>query len=317
MTSEPEFLWRFYGSFLAASVLCAWAIHLIAEMWRSRSKSTRAATDPVAPAPQRRAEDEDTAQIHIPLHPFPIAIPLPWRFRKIWVLCLSMLSGAGLLVWQALSVDFSAVFPSRMQVQVFYDSVGIENALREYTPAELAAAGIDPAWRGRLADYEEVIRRNLAESWRAIDTVAVRDTALVRRANLHGVGETSFRLERLGFLHYQLTESQGTLEQVILAKNARFPRFHTSFNITESPDDNVESTLNGLMRDRSIILKPHFMQSLKTDQLGEATQVDHVVIAMTKVHISFVPHFNRTVYVWIAPDSRLIPVGYALYYPLR
>jgi hypothetical protein len=305
MNADSGFFFRFYGSIVVGAVLITMAFLL------KGSKKTKAGeNDGDQNATESDGSDESTVILEVPLLPF---IKLPWKFKRSSVLRGTLLLGALFLFWQAASVDFAHIFPSRMRMDVFYDLPGIKRTLTEFSPAELRAAAVAPNWESRLPAYDEVIRRHLSEAWRRTDPSSATDTVYIKRENLHARGETSFSLERLGFLEYRLRESQGSLDQIVEAPGAPLMSFRTSFNLRGSPNDYVRSTVPQLLRTRAIIMRPEFTQAITVDAKGAAVQVDHIIMALTKVHLWYYPRFNQTLYLWIDRDGKTVPIGYAIY----
>jgi hypothetical protein len=316
MNADSAFLLRFYGSILMGLFLIVLAVLLKKEVRRDRQGIAIAPAPgaPTAPAEQRHGGEDEEPQIHIdiPLLMF-FGIRLPWRLQRSSLLRVTLLVAAGLLFWEAASVDFSTIFPSHMYVDVYYDLRGIKTTLADFSPAELKEAGIPADWERRLPEYDAVLRAHLAEAWRQLDTTYAKDTAFVRRENLRASGETSFALERLGILEYRLRESGGTLNQTIDARGATLTNFTTSFRLRNSEDDYVRSTLPHLLEHPSIILRPQFSQSITVTARGASMPLDHVIVAMTKVHLWYYPRFERTLYLWSAPDGAAIPIGFGIY----
>jgi hypothetical protein len=307
------FLYRFYGSIVVGVVLVGLAVLLRGSVPVSRVAGTASSTggDLGDGGRDRASDDESYITLQVPL--FAFSVQLPWRFKRSSVVRSALLLGALFLFWQAASVDFASIFPSRMGVEVFYDVDGIRKTLKEFTPDELRDVNVPRDWEARLPGYDQVIRRHLATAWHDTDPKAASDTGFIHRENLHARGETTFLLERLGFLDYHVRESEGVLDQMVDAPGATFPSFRTSFSLRNTPDDFIHATIPEVLSRGSIILKPRFKEAIATDARGASVQIDHVIVAMTKVHLWYYPRLGRTLYLWVAPDGKLVPVGYGVY----
>jgi hypothetical protein len=317
MNANGAFLYRFYGSIIFGVILITLAVMLKREVKKDQPRINLTPPSPDGDDGQieRSAEPESSGtQLHleIPL-PFFLAIRLPWKLQRSSLLRVMLILSAGLLFWEAASVDFATLFPAHMRVDVYYDLRGIKNTLADYSPVELREAGIPQNWQSRLPEYDGVLRTHLADAWKRINPQYAADTMFVKRENLHASGQTSFALERLGLLEYQLRESGGSLDQTVDAPGTTLTNFRTAFTLRPSEDDYMKSTLPQLLRRRAIVLRPQFKQTIAIDARGAAMPIDHLVIAMTKVHLWYYPRFERTVYLWIAPDGASIPIGYAVY----
>jgi hypothetical protein len=247
-----------------------------------------------------------------------LSIPLPKKLSRPRIIRTFLAIWGLVILGIAFAADLSTAFPQRMRITVFYDENGIRSALAQFTPDEQRELGIAAEWPAKQKEYDSYIRQSLAALWREYDSTYVSDTAFVSRRSMHANGETTFIIERLGFLYYRISESNGKLHQRIEALGTEVEPFWTFFTLRETSHCYLRVGLWEFLKTPEVMLRPEFKQVLSLDSRRQRSMTfDHVITGATKIYFVPFPSFKRTLYLWESPDGYAVPIGYSVYYPYR
>jgi hypothetical protein len=293
VTPAIAFVVRFYGPLLLAIVLLLLALSV------------------------KGVTESGHLRMHFSVFPgFHLEGDLPACFQRAWVpRSLFGVWGVG-LVAASLLTDFAHYFPTTLRMDVYFDDDGLRRELAQFTAEELGSVGMDTtSLANGAAEYESQLKRSLATQWGRIDKAYALDTSGITRGNVHGKGETTFVVERIGVLTYRIVESHGQLAFAADVPGRASKEFSTFFELRDSPYNHIRPSFLALVRNGALMLRPEFKQILIAGpRRGPGGQFDHVVVGLTRIQLLPIPDFGNTVYLWKRSDRGAVPIAYAVYY---
>lgn len=254
-------------------------------------------------------------QISVGLASLNITIPIPAYLSKEWAPILIFVGAGGSAILIGIMVDFSKFFPEKIQMDVFFDIDGLQQALVSFREDELSLVHIDPEWRNRIEIYDNLVRITLIELSNTVSPEQhILDFSLFNRDTLHAHGSATFRVERIGLLSYRMLESQGYLDHTVDAPHSTTIRFKTEFSLRSTRHDHLRPKIKDLFY--GLVLRPEFKQILRIGtEAMEAKIFDHTVIGLTRIKIFPFPSFSSTIYLWNQEGTQTtVPVAYVIYY---
>lgn len=221
------------------------------------------------------------------------------------------------LIFYGATTNFSNYFPNRLKMDVYFDVRGLERVLQIYTPSELAELSIDQNWKNLISEYDSDVISSLKMVWQSQGKTDPWPHDQSPRDVIHGSGETTFIVERKGFLSYKVSESKGVLQYV-----ADFPRrdrqaFKGFCSLRDSASSYIRPNVFCFLRRPVVVISPEIMQVFHIEKWndGETTgPFDHLLRAVTKVTIIPFPSFSDSIYLWKASGGKHIPVAYCVYH---
>jgi hypothetical protein len=253
-------------------------------------------------------------EVEVKLWVLGVIIPLGLWLRRIWVVRTVLLVVALSSAFAGVAIDVSQFFPPHLKMDVYFDLPGIRRTLSIFTVSELAEVGIPADWEQYLPKYDQAVTTSLAELGRANPRRAKPNVPTVGRSNIHGSGETSFIVKRVGFFAYRLTESEGLLDFAVEEPRKPPTHFRTSFSLVDTAGSHLRPSFRQLMTAAPFLIEPEFKQILSIEDGALNAPFDHIVVGLTKISILPLPEFSNTLYLWVLPDGTRTPVGYAVYY---
>lgn len=242
-----------------------------------------------------------------------IQLPLATWLEHTWVIRGFFAAfSLGSLIW-ALSIDFSKYFPSILQMDVYFDVSGIERTLNLFSDQDLGEISLPENWRSLVNEYDEEVSSNLDTHWKKRGLQGTPTPKELRRELLNARGQTTFRVNKVGWLSYKIVESEGHLEFELDVLKDHQRRFRCGFYLRDTAANHIRPQILKLLRSPSVVLKPEFKQIFSIEEAPADAPVDHVLIGMTKVTLIPVPSFSNTVYLWKTKNGKCIPVAYAIY----
>lgn len=258
---------------------------------------------------------QNLPEVEVKLWVLGVIIPLGLWLRRIWIVRSLLLAVALSAAFASLATDFSGFFPTHLKMDVYFDRAGIRRTLATFTTDDLTEAGIPNNWEPYLSKYDEAVTASLAELGRMNPRRAMPNVPTIGRSNIHGSGETSFVVKRIGFFAYRLTESNGLLDFAVEEPRKPPTHFRTSFSLVETAGNHLRPSLRQIITAAPVLIEPEFKQILSIEDGALNAPFDHIVVGLTKVFVLPFPEFSNTLYLWKLPDGTRTPVGYAVYYP--
>lgn len=244
-----------------------------------------------------------------------IHVPLPIWLERVWLLRVVLLAASFASLIRAISIDLSKFFPSRLQMDVYFDAKGIERSLKLFTKDELDDVSLAINWKQHISSYDESVRSSLGRLWRPHDHREVPDIADFARDLIHARGSTRFVVKKVGPISYRIVQSSGRLDYDWDVPRKPRRSFCTVFELRETANNHLRPHLWKLLKTRSIVLKPEFKQFFSVEAGGEHAPFDHIVIGLTKALVFPFPQITNTIYLWKLPDETSVPVAYGVYIP--
>ena len=249
-------------------------------------------------------KNQDGIEMGVGLFGFSINIPI----SLYWIKKISILILCAFSLLSYLFFDFSQLFPSRLTMEVFFDSEGINKCLSLYTVKELNELHIIT---GDFENYQKEY----------YDTINVEAQKILRipyftlnRKDIHSEGETTFIVEKVkGIQNYHIKESKGELKHFIERERISQKEFYTFFDKISSAGDTLTPTFKDIVLSNRFILTPRFKQII-TQKVKEKGKVfNHVLCGYTILSFFPFPKYSNTIYLLEKTNVGLIPIGYAVY----
>lgn len=243
-----------------------------------------------------------------------IKVPLaPWLEYR-WVVrgLLIFLVVVNLLF--ALSIDFSKYFPPLLRMDVYFDVRGIERTLNVFSEETKKDIMLAENWESLMSQYDEEIRVSLYGLWQRRGLQGTPTPEEFRREFLHAQGETTFKVERHGWLAYKIVQSDGLLEYELDVPKKPRRRFGGESHLRDTAANYLRPSLRELLRSPSVELRPEFKQVFSIEEGGVDAPFDHIVTGMTRVALLPFLSFSNTLFVWKAQNGRAVPVAYCVYH---
>ena len=229
-------------------------------------------------------------------------------FLKNYIVTKSLLFLAALISLGCyLFFDFSALFPDRLKMKIFYDSFGIDNNLKNFSKKELDSIGIAKDYANLQSVYYEDIDTEIKKILNTPAFFTVLD------GHIHSKGETVFTVKREKRIQkYIITEAKGQLEHILERPNSSEYKFITFFEKIPSSNDYLRPNFKDIYIKQKFILKPLFKQILAENYNSNRVYFHHILCGVTKVKFFPYPSFSNTVYFFKVNES-FVPIGYAIY----
>jgi len=243
-----------------------------------------------------------------------IKVPLATWLEHVWVIRAVLMSVIAANLVFALTIDFSLYFPSKLRMDVYFDVRGLERTLSLFTNESGGEAFLADDWHTLVSEYDRDVSASLDGLWkkRGFQGTPTQDEYV--RDLLHARGETTFKVNKIGWLVYKIVESQGLLEYELDVPKKPRRRFRGEFYLRDSVANHIRPSLRDLLRSPSVILRPEFKQVFAIEEGGADAPFDHILVGMTRVLLLPVPSFSNTLYLWKAKNGRAVPVAYCVYY---
>ena len=206
-------------------------------------------------------------------------------------------------------LDYSALFPSDLRMEVFFDDPGLERSLAAFSKEEIENFHVP----SDFAPYRKQYFQQLDSEVRKV--TGTKTFFSMSSSTLHSTGRTNFIVEKInGFQNYHIIESRGELSHILEMPNIHRVEFFTLFEKMNSKDDYLSPNFVDLCIKRSFILRPVFKQLLAQDRNSEGVPFRFTVVGVTKLYFFPWPKLSNTVYFANFGSAGLVPVAYAIYH---
>lgn len=206
--------------------------------------------------------------------------------------------------------DYSALFPRRLVLHLFFDAAGLTDALSSFSLRDLERVGARASdWSSGHTAFIDRFNRLIAEH-------DLPSHIRISSATT-GSGAVSLRFRHgAGWQRYLIEEATGEVG-IDFEQRGQQNTLRVQFELVPSPHNLVRATLGDIYLRWTKVIRPSFRQYVQVAPL-ERFEVAHVV-AMTKIRVFPVIGISPTVY-FVGTDSEartseLFPVGYAQYDP--
>jgi hypothetical protein len=218
---------------------------------------------------------------------------------------------AGVLLASLAVRDYSQFFPQRFNVKVFFDEEGIDKTLRQFTDDEATSLRLASDWQTARRKYFQDMNARLAAK-----QLSFRFQIDDGLTNGSGVGELKGRLlDRWGFQKYRLSEGGGRLTFATTVAGGRPTQLFTSYSLLDTNLNEIEVSLADIYLLRPIVIMPEFKQMIYLT--AEEELVDHILATATKIKFAPFVDIGWTLYLYKQSDGWRVPIGYAIYDPMR
>jgi len=246
-----------------------------------------------------------------------IKVPLATFEQSAAIVKASLVSVAALLFVFGLNTNFSKYFPQRLKLNAYFDIPGLDRTLSALSASQMAQLAIADDWKEHISEYDNDVVSSLKSVWRQQGLSDPWPENESPRNYFQCAGETTFVVDRKGFLTYKIVEAKGDISYV-----ADFPRrerkcFRGLFTLRDTSASYIRPNLFKLVRNPSILIAPQIMQVFRIEawnETGSTGPFDHILVAATKVTLLPVPSFGDTIYLWKTAAGKWIPVSYCVYH---
>lgn len=211
--------------------------------------------------------------------------------------------------------DYSKFFPSRYDMEVFFDERGIEHTLKEdYSKDETKSLNLNDQWREERKEYLNNLSLDIS------NILGIDDFFNNGHEYVHSEGSTTFFVEKVeGWQKYHIKEAKGNLKHVLdLPKSKQTKTFHSKFELQSTSNNYITATISDIYLTYTKILKPHFKQIASLTPGGDEEIYHHSLIAMIKVRFFPISKIGNTIYLVKSKDGiTWVPIGYAIYKPFK
>lgn len=211
-----------------------------------------------------------------------------------------------------LFMDFSSLFPTKLEMQVFYSPEKIQESFKIYNEDELKSRKI--IYKD-FEKYQNEYYQNMDNRLMQI----VNDTFQIgfftkNKSDIHSEGHTTFIVEKInGINNYYIKESKGELKHILAEARSDKFEFLSNFEKDKSPNDYIYPSTWDLLFKHEIILMPCFKENITELYSSNNSKFDHRLFGLTKIYTFPYPKFSNTIYLFEKPNVGLIPIGYAVY----
>lgn len=205
-------------------------------------------------------------------------------------------------------IDYAILFPSRLQMEVFFDEQGLSESLKAFTPDEISRFHVP----SDSDSYRERYFRQLDGD--AAKLLHIKVLFGLQKNVIHSVGQTTFVVEKTnGIQNYHIADSRGELKTTVEAPNIPQTQFVTLFEKLDSKDDYLTPNFRDLFINGTYILKPVFKEMLAQDRSSQGVLFRFTVVGATKLYLLPWPKYSNTVYFADFGPDGLVPIAYAIY----
>lgn len=204
-------------------------------------------------------------------------------------------------------IDYSKIFPTSLNVNVYYDQEGIEENLKVFKERDLLKLPMMKNYK----EAQEVYYTDVDKELHSI--VDTRGFFAVGTDTIFSKGKTSFVVKKMnGLQRYCIVDAKGELHHQIEIANNPGIKFLTFFDKIDSKHDHINLKLKSVLIKQSIILRPIFKQILAEKLNSKSIEFHHILCGMTKIILFPYPKFSNTVYFFKFNDY-YVPIGYGIY----
>jgi hypothetical protein len=219
------------------------------------------------------------------------------------------ISAVILLVYAGIR-DYSAFFPQRFKIKVYFDNEGLTEVLQGFDSRQLAKLNLCKDWQAAKETYFTNLNSKLANAG-----FAFRFSSLDGSTSGNGKGEIKGRLvARWGLQKYKIVDGSGDMMFVTPVSNKDPLQLITKYKLSDSRANELEVALLDIYRMRPIVIMPEFIQMIHRTAEAKG-EFDHVLCTATRITFLPIIDIGTTVYLQKQADGTRVPIGYAIYEP--
>ncbi len=198
-------------------------------------------------------------------------------------------------------------------MDLYFDIRGIERTLGLFSAKDGREVFLADEWHSLIKEYDKQVSTSLVTLWKTRGVQGTPTAEEYLRELLHAGGETTFKVEKIGWLIYKIVESQGHLEYQLDVPKKPQRRFRGEFYLRDTAANYIRPSVRDLLHSPSVVLRPQFKQVFLIEEGGTDAPFDHILIAMTRVQLFPIPLFSDTLYLWKTTNEKAVPVAYCVY----
>lgn len=232
------------------------------------------------------------------------------KLRKLSIIRLVLGAVALFFFFLPTLRDYARFFPAHMQMEIFFDDKGTDDALAQFKPDELEGLNISPTWHEEKSEYIASLNKVLEDINHPFRFDAAKGAVRSKGENYL----SSRKVEAWGWQRYHIEAGRGSLEHTYEIPGQGIQSISSTFELLETDDNYIDLTLSDIYFGWTKVIKPVYKQKFTLSP--KEVIYSHNLIALTKVR--FFPYLDISKSVYLAKQKtgdKYIPVGYAIYYP--
>lgn len=241
-----------------------------------------------------------------------LTLPIPWAngpgieiTSRLAVRMLLVASIALCGLWYML-FDYSSLFPTHLDMDVFFDAEGLRHSLESLNEDMTAKIGYEVQDFNQRSRYFEECDEKLKTRIDLPEFFTSED------ALIHSIGYVEFNVVKSGgFQEYYIESAPGELTHELDRPGQSSAFFSSRFEKLPSGHDHVLPSLAEIFT-LGVVLQPRFKQILVRP--GTPEEFDHVLMAVTRVRFFPVPKVFNTIFFLVLDDGLSVaPIAYTAY----
>lgn len=209
--------------------------------------------------------------------------------------------------------DYSNLYPSHYDMDVYFDDEGLERTLQDFSDDEIKSLQINKDWKGGKKIYLKKLTNDISA------ILGIQDFFNRGSDSVHSTGNTTFIVAKIeGWQNYHIREAVGQLTHILELPNEERKQFHSRFELINTRDNYIHATFSDIYYRYTKVLKPRFKQIAILSAAGDKIIYHHYLVAVIKIWFFPVCQIGNTVYLVKSGDGNTyVPIGYAVYRPSK
>jgi hypothetical protein len=237
-------------------------------------------------------------------------------FRKLWLIRLFLIVLAIVFFLLPAFRDYADLFPRHMQMEIFVDDEGIEDALEQFSAQEIKDANIADNWRDSKSEYIDSLNKFLID-------VKHSFRFETERGAVRSKGDNSIEVRKVhgwSWQRYRIEKGKGNVTHVYETPAddpaMQLPQqvLSSRFELLETDDNYIQLALSDIYFRWKKVIQPEYKQIFRLSPDKELYSIH--LSALTKVRFFPYVDIEKTLYLQRRKsDGKYLPIGYAIYYP--
>lgn len=238
-------------------------------------------------------------------------IRLPIRVRRsflLYAICVCALLWSGAI---AITRNYASLFPSKLNMEVFYDRDGLEATIDALPLHDRDALHMAQRWWEIRATYYQRLDREITSALPHTPRFFAGGELAV-----HSTGETTFVVKKVsGWQRYHIEVAEGELLHTLELPNQTPRQLLTAFAKLDTSSDYLNPSLSDLVMRRGFVIRSRFKQYFGAMKVAHGAAFKVSIVGVTRVTLFPLPDFSNTLYLADMQGVGLVPIAYAVYLP--
>ncbi|MFC2075445.1 hypothetical protein ACFLT7_00015 [candidate division KSB1 bacterium] len=206
--------------------------------------------------------------------------------------------------------DYSKFFPSRYEVEVFFDNDGLIKATKQFTREELAVFNIPEDWYRIKAHYFDSLNSAFRRS------VKLKSFFGTAGEKVYGEGELKIDAAKIaGWQKYHVADAEVTVGLYSVSQKGEKKQVLTKLAMKKTSNNYIALQFSDIYYKFVKIFEPEFNPVDRLDLKNDRIEYNSLIV-ITKLRFFPVLRLSESViFIRDVERKRMIPVGYAIYRP--